>query len=374
MRSWRAAMARLGLALSTMAAIACADPGVPPDPEPDEPAEITVSAVEGARTCAGTRAWIAAEIERVQTEVGLLPVAPLLITLGATAVTERCTAPDDPETVEGCTQGEGGAVTVTTTPEAFSHELVHALRRQQELRTRIMFEEGFAEAIDGSDAYPRHGALDPSTLPEARWPEQLVQHGKAEFRSAESYRVATHFVDHLRAEHGPEAVAAFMRGGIDGSAEAATARFATHFGATLASEAQAWREAGLQSFGRGDPCTAGVAAIAPDTAVELAERVDCDDPATFGLQGAGERAWVRHCVSTSVAGGYDVELAASAGVVRWEAVPGTCAEDAAGHDAAPKLVEAGATGTLELAACTWAVTFESTADAPEAFVLSLRPR
>ncbi|MCX4247447.1 hypothetical protein [Paraliomyxa miuraensis] len=355
---------------------ACTEPDLDHEGGPDEPAEIVVSAVEGARLCAGTQTWVDDELRRVRAETGLLPVARLPVTLGAGAVEERCTVPDDPETVVGCTLGEGGATAVISTPEALSHELVHALRRHQELRTRTMFEEGFAEAIDGSDAYPRYVELEPGELPEARWPEALVQQSKAEFRSVQSYRVAVHFVDHLRRVHGAEAVAAFMRGGIDGTAAEAETRFERHFGTSLEAEAQAWRASGAQGFGRGDPCAGGVVAIESGVTVELVVRVDCDDPETMGLEGAAEAAWIRRCVSLG-AGRRAVQMGMGAGpglgAVRWEAVPQTCAEGSSELDAAPKVVEAGDAGTLEFAACTWAVTFESTADGPQELSLTLGP-
>jgi hypothetical protein len=68
-----------------------------------------------------------------------------------------------------------------------------------------------------------------------------------------------------------------------------------------------------------------------------------------------------------------VELDAASGRVRWDFVPGTCAEGSSTLDVGPKLVEAGGAGELTLAGCTWAVTFESTEDQPERFVLTLGP-
>jgi len=366
-------VARLGLGSIAPAVVAfgaCTDPDLGPGPQ--EPAELVITPVDGARLCAGTERWAAIEIERVEAETGLVPAVSLPISLGQAAVDERCVIPGDTATVLGCTLDDHGSLHVFTTPDALSHELVHGLRRSYELETRAMFEEGFAEAIDGSDAYPRYVALDPAEVSEASWPEALVQQDYVEFRSEERYRVATHFVAFLQAEHGPEAVASFMTGGIDGSAEAALIRFETSFGTTLAERAQAWRDAGEQGFGRGDPCSEGITPIPPDEAVELVVEVDCDDPDTLGLQGVDELAWVRRCVSTA-AGVHTVALDTASGRVRWDSVPGTCAEGSSELDAAPKRVEAGVEGVLELAACTWAVTFESTEDQPERFVLALGP-
>jgi hypothetical protein len=367
-----ARLQRRGSALASLGLAACAEPGREPEPAPSDAAEVVVAASEGARLCAGTEAWVTAEIERVQTVTGLMPMYRLPVTLGRAAVDEHCSDPGASYTVLGCTLGDGGGTTVLSTPGVLSHELVHALRRHYDFGTRAMLEEGFAEAINGSDAYPRHLALDPAELPEARWPEVLIQQSLDEFSSAESYRAATHFMEFLQAEHGTAAMASFMTSGVDRTTEAALMRFESHFGIALAEQAQAWRDAGEQGFGRGDPCAAGVTAIAPSEAVELVVRVDCDEPGTLGLQGAGEVAWVRHCVALE-AGRYAVALHAAAGAVRWEAVAGSCAEGSSALDSAPKHIEAGTAGLLDFAACSWVVTFESMEDRPEVFTLALDP-
>ncbi len=349
--------------------VACAEP--PTDPPEVEGGEVLVEAVAGARACAGTTSWAEAEIARIVAQTGLEPAFDLRVTLGDAAAAAECTDIDDPQTVLGCTVGDGSAVEVFTTPTAFSHELVHALRRHQGLRTRAMFEEGFAELVNGSAAYPRFDSLDPASLSEAWWPQTQIRLGPAEFRDAQSYRIATHFLDFVREREGLESLAAFMRGGIDDSAERAVQRFEIHFGVSLDAMVESWRDAGPRDTGLGDPCAEGIEVL-PEEGGVLRVTVDCDREGTMGLVGASESAWTRECVRLS-AGRYAVALAAETGVVHWASVPESCEEGTSAVEASAVTVASGETVTLERGACAWALTFASTRDGPEAFELTLTP-
>lgn len=353
---WRSSVV-LGVALLGLGA--CAEPDELEPTPPAEPGEIMVVPTEGARLCAGTERWVSQEVARVIEQTGLLPRFDLRVEVGRAAVDARCLDGREPEVVLGCAQGESGSTALYTTPQALAHELVHGLRRQQELRTISLFEEGFAEALAGSDAHPRWHELDPAGVPEPWQPEALAQ--VARLDRGETYLVAAHFAGSLRDEHGAEAVAAFMRGGIDDGGEAAGQRFETHFGRSLGEAAQAWRDAGARGFALGDPCSAGVEP-APAGEVVVQVDLDCDDPSTMGLLGAGESAWVRRCLELP-AGRMVAQL--DHGTVRLEAVPGSCAEGSSALDAAPKELEAGVSITLQLAACTWALTFSTTTETAE---------
>ncbi|MEX1364226.1 MAG: hypothetical protein AB1Z98_13960, partial [Nannocystaceae bacterium] len=318
------------LQLALPLVLSCGEPGDTGSTSELPPAQVEITATQGARLCAGTSAWARAEFARVVEATGMPPLFAMPVVVGHDAVRQRCTNLGDPRAVLGCTVGDGGSVRVFTTADALAHELVHALRRQQDLRTIALFEEGFAELVDGSDPYPRWNELDPARLPEVWLPPRLAQLPRLD--DGDTYRVAAHFFGALTDEHGPDSVAAFMRGGIDDTPEQALERFELHFGPSLEGQSTVWSEAGPQGFGRGRLCPDG-AEPAPTGPVVLQATVDCDDPQTFGLIGAGERAWVRRCVELS-AGRYEVELAA--GRARWESVPQSCAEDSSALDAAPK--------------------------------------
>jgi len=348
---------------------ACAEPVE--RPEQDEEGEVVVEPAAGARLCAEMEPWIEAEIERVGREVGLRPAFELGVTLGASAVATECVEPGDIRAVQGCTVGDGAAVAVVTTPGTFAHELVHALRRHQGLRTRPLFEEGFAELRGGSDAYPRVDQLEPAALAEVRQPEAMIELGPSEFRDGQSYRAAAHFLAFVEQTDGPEALASFMRGGLDDSAADARRRFELHFGASLSERAEAWRQQGPHEVSEGDPCTGGAEPL-PATGARIEVTVDCDAPGTMGLAGAEETAWRRTCVAVE-AGRYVIALEAEAGSVYAEPAAGSCDPSTSALDRAPFGLEAGEQAALELGACTWALTFASTRDQPEALVLRVDP-
>lgn len=352
---------------------ACAEPEAAMRPSGSEPARVIVEPAEGARLCAGTEAWAEQEIARVEQQIGLLPAYELVVTLGDSAVADRCVESGDPQTVLGCTVGDGAATTVSATLPAFSHELVHALRRHAGLETQAMFEEGFAEWINGSDPLARSVVLDPGWLSEQEQPEALVHLGYSRFRRAQNYLTATHLFDFMEQARGAEALAAFMVQGVDRSGDAASARFEAHFGVSLADEAQAWRDAGLQAFGRGDPCGAGVESSVPGDDVSVQATVDCDEDDVMGLEGDEEVMWTRRCVELS-AGIYDARLTTGSGVARLEPVRGSCASDSSASGMGAHVIEAGQPDEVALAACTWAVSFASTRGQPESFELTLSPR
>ncbi|MCA9712454.1 MAG: hypothetical protein KDK70_41885, partial [Myxococcales bacterium] len=273
--------------------------------------------------------------------------------------------------VLGCSVGGGATTAVITGPGVLSHELVHGLRRQYDLHTQAMFEEGFAELINGSDAYPRTIALDQGQLDDTRQPELMVQLGPAAFRDPKRYGSATQFLDFVATEHGLDAVADFMREGVDDSAEAATVRFGAHFGRSLAEQAQAWRDGGADPSSRGQACSEGATTLTQSERVVRAT-VDCDAAETMGLAGAGEEAWVRQCLRLAHDARYSMTLDAQSGEVTWTAVPGTCDADTSGASTWPARIEAGQSRSFDMGACTWAVTFRSTTGAPEDFALTLR--
>ena len=192
----------------------CGASGSSPQPEP--PAELELVAPSGVEVCKGTRAWADAEAQRVQDTTGLPLRYALPVELGATAVDESCGEAPVEGVRLGCATGTKGSTKVFAEPVAFAHELTHALRRQWGLSTVPIFEEGYAEAINGSDAYPSYVEREPGD--EEVDIAALVLAGEPTV-GAGQYRVATHFMRWLMAEHGEAHVAAFMTAGSDATPE-----------------------------------------------------------------------------------------------------------------------------------------------------------
>jgi hypothetical protein len=338
-------------------------------PEPEPAPEVTIAVPEG-RLCAGMEPWVDAELERVQAHVGLTLERSLFVELGQAAVDEGCgNTPEDSMRL-GCTVGVGQDVRVYTRPEALAHELVHALRRQWELKTVPFLEEGWAETVAGSDVLPSIALVDPRAVEVDL--EALLGASVEEMRDPFARMVATHVVRFIESSVGPDALAAFFRGGTDDDGEGAAIRLEVALGTSFTTWATRWSAEAQPVSGRGDPCTSGVLDV-PADGVELASTVDCDAPDTFGIAGDASGAWTRQCVRVDAPGMWQAQVTATAGRVRIAAVPGTCAAETPSTAMAPREIEPGAALATVLGACTYTAVFEVVEDVPTAMVLSLSP-
>lgn len=331
-----------------IALASCGEPVT--SPKNEAPVELELATADGIEICAGTRAWAEAEAERVQAVTGLPLRHALRVELGSGAVEASCgEAPIEGERL-GCTTGTKGTTRVFAEPVAFAHELTHALRRQWGLSTVPIFEEGYAEAVNGSDAYPSYVEREPDD--EKVDIAALVLAGGPTV-GAGQYRVATHFMRWLMAQYGESEVAGFMTAGSDRKPEDAAARFESAFGESLASVGQRWSEQATGLAFRGGGCPETIAVESPAATIDATVRCDAED--TLGL--SGELALVRRCFGLGDAATFDLELEATRGAVRLEVVPVGCDVEPGGSTRSPVVIEAGDVQTAELAGCTWMATF-----------------
>jgi len=341
------AVVRWGV-LIAIGLVACGESTTASKSEP--PAELELVAPEGIEICAGTKAWATAEAERVAAVTGLPLRHALRVELGAAAVEASCGHPPVEGQRIGCTTGTRGTTRVFAEPIAFSHELTHALRRQWGLSTVPIFEEGYAEAINGSDAYPSYveREVDDEKVDVAA----LVMAGEPTV-GAGQYRVATHFMRWLMAEYGESEVAGFMTSGSDPTPEDTAARFESAFGESLSSVGQRWSEQATGPAFRGGGCPDAISIDGATAAIEASIRCDAED--TFGL--AGEVSLTRRCFRLGAEQAFDLALEGARGAVRLEVVPVGCDVELGASTRSPVTLEAGDVRTAALAGCTWIATF-----------------
>lgn len=317
--------------------------------------EVIVATGQG-RLCAGMQPWVDAEIERVQAHTGLQLSHSLWVELGDAAVAAGCADDTEGRARLGCAVGAGAEVRVYARPEALAHELVHALRRQWELSTVPFLEEGWAEAVAGSDVHPSVFEVNPGDVDVEL--DALLEVDRAAVRDEATYAVAVHVVRFLEASVGVEAMAAWFRGGVDEDAEAARVRIEAAFGASWTTWVTRWSAEADVVSARGDACAGLEIVDVPVDGVEIEAVVDCGDPGTFGIAGDAVGAWTRRCMRVSEAGIWEVEVDAAVGSARIEAVAGTCAVGTSGTARVEREIDAGA-GVIEteLGACVYAVVF-----------------
>ena len=365
---FRFALRAPGWVAATSIAAGCGD-FVPPEPPPDP--EVTVATPQG-RLCAGMQPWVDAEIERVQDHIGLYLKLPLWIELGDAAVQAGCGETAEGAIRLGCTVGTGPDVRVYSRPDALAHELVHALRRQWELKTAEFLEEGWAEAVAGSDVVPSAVEVDPRAVEVDL--EALFAADRETMSDPFNRAVAAHVVRFIEAAVGTDAIARFFRGGIDDDPEAARVRLEAELQMTWTTWATRWAGEAQPVSVRGNACAGGVVDVPAEGSLMLTSTVDCDAEDTFGIAGDAVGAWTRQCVRVASAGLWTARLSAASGptgVVRIAAVPGTCAAETNASARASREIEPGAAVATELGACTYAVVFEAVEDVPTPMTLEL---
>ena len=106
--------------------------------------------------CAGTRVDADADVDRIASAFGLVPVARIGLYYGESEVAERC-----PEGASGCASRWDDQVWIAADGRvSLVHEIVHAVRRQHRLDGPRVFEEGLAQVLRGREDLWAGSALD----------------------------------------------------------------------------------------------------------------------------------------------------------------------------------------------------------------------
>src|SRR5690606_10167445 len=213
-----------------------------------------------------------------------LPLWPeddkLEVRFGEDAVAEVCGDPAEGQ-LNGCVRRVDGELVVAAVEVSYtaSHELVHALRRENGVWSTTAFEEGLAELLAGSDGFPRyvsypHGepTIGPVSLLEV--PSEAFHRGH--------YVASASFLSWLWETRGRSTLMAFLHDPAFDGVEAALPLFEQHFGLPLAEAEQAWREDDRPDPIGGAPCLPDRTYSLADGPVELTGDFDCSEPTAYG--------------------------------------------------------------------------------------------
>lgn len=183
--------------------------------------------------CTHMQEVLAAESWRVAETLGVERPEGVTVRLGTIdEVAERCEAFG--EGLPGCTFVRDGTVVVESTLGVFVHELVHALRFQQDdTYTGHFFEEGLAELVS-SGTVSRLGV----SVATPRDPSAILGSVDAALQDV-PYVLAGHFVAWLSQHHGLDRVIAFYTAPSTSPSDV-HARFETQLGVSLEDAAEEW--------------------------------------------------------------------------------------------------------------------------------------
>jgi len=261
----------------------------PDDIEDDgvvETAHLRITSSEDTPICAGTPLLLESELQRIADALGL-PLWPeddkLDTRFGIDSVAEIC-APlfgEDADRAQGCVTSANGELVLAAfeVAQTAPHELVHAVRTKNQVWSAIIFEEGLAQILSGSDGFPLyvrypHGEPYPG-------PIELLEVPRAEFDLG-LYVSAESFVSWLWEIHGQSTLMSFMNDPAFSDADAALPLFETHFGLPLTDAEQAWRDDPRPDPIWGNPCIPERTYSLADGPIELSGDFDCREPTVYG--------------------------------------------------------------------------------------------
>lgn len=286
--SGAAAWPRLAwLAASTLsgpAGIGCTpDPGSPTDESVVETAHLRITTTTEHPICAGTPRFLENELERIAAALDLPLWAEddkLDVRFGRVAIEEVCTS-WDPHDIAGCIgdDDDGRVAVALEVAYTSSHELVHAVRLENDVWSTTAFEEGLAELLSGSDGFPiyvRYPHGDPVV-----GPLELLEIPREEFHIG-YYVASQNFLAWLWETHGRSTLMAFLNNPAFDGVDAALPLFEQHFGLPLADAEQAWRVDERPDPIWGAPCISELTYSLADGPVELSGDLDCDEPTVYG--------------------------------------------------------------------------------------------
>jgi hypothetical protein len=264
----------------------CAPEGDDADDGVVETAHLRISNSTGNPICAGTPLLLESELARIAEALELPLWAeddPLVVRFGSDAVAVECESlfGDEAARANGCVTGASGELVLAAVDvvQPALHELAHAVRAKNSLWSAIVFEEGLAEVLSGSDGFPRY-VVYPRGEPYTG-PVELLELPRAEFESR-FYIPSESFVSWLWEAHGRSTLMGFMNDPALADEDAVLALFEAHFGHSLAQAEQQWRVDERPEPVWGAPCIPERTYSLADGPLELSGGLDCSEPTVYG--------------------------------------------------------------------------------------------
>ena len=281
---------RLRYACASALVLLSVDAACKPDDVTDdgvvETAHLRITTSEDNPICAGTPLLLESELERIAMalELPLWSENDKLDTrFGVDSVAEVC-APifgEEAERAQGCVPGGNDELILAAFEVAYTapHELVHAVRMKNQIWSTLVFEEGLAEVLSGSDGFPiyvRYPHGEPYL-----GPVELLKIPRSEFEPG-FYIPSESFVSWLWETYDRPTLMSFMNDPAFADADAALPLFEQHFGLPLAEAEQAWRDDPRPDPIWGAPCIPERTYSLADGPIELSGNFDCREPTVYG--------------------------------------------------------------------------------------------
>ena len=274
--------APFAIMMSSVASLACAPVPLPANHGVVETAHLRITTTTDNPICASTPLLLESELQRIAAALEL-PLwsegDKLDVRFGEEAVTQVC-ASWEPGEVSGCVGDDESGHVVAALEVAYtsSHELVHAVRLENDLWSTATFEEGLAQLLSASDGFPVYVRY-PRGQPVVG-PLEMLEIPREDF--GDYYVSAQSFVSWLWETYGRSTLLAFVDDPAFDGADAALPLFEQHFGLPLAEAEQAWRDDDRPDPTWGTPCTPERTYSLADGPVELSGDLDCREPTVYG--------------------------------------------------------------------------------------------
>jgi len=300
--------------------------------------------------CAGQIAMMEREAQRLSAEMGL-SLQRLRVAWGEAATESLC---DAVVRAQGCARGSGANTYIATGRESASHELVHAIRRQNELQTHVFFEEGLAEQLGANRPNGSYSAWLPPSLDEFG-PTVLLQYSQSDFYvghkvPGDFYTLAAHYLTFVRETYGADALTSFLRSAGKSNVDEA---FADAFGVSVEASELAWQRDAPSSYELGEPCHE-MLEWGPD-GIALEQVLSCELEETLLYAGSGLGSTRGCCFDLAEPTSVQISLEVEEGSVTLLA--DECWEISADSEESGVSVSRLTTPkTLLLAGCRWRVT------------------
>ena len=318
--------------------------------------------------CVHMQDLLTSESWRVAETLGIERPERVSIRLGTMdGVAERCDAFGDG--LPGCAFLRDGEVVVESTLGVFVHELVHALRFQQDdTFTGHFFEEGIAQVVSSGPVSRFAGSI-----PAPRDPSMVLNAVDAALQDV-PYLVAGHFVAWLGQRHGLDRVVAFYTAPSPSPSDV-RARFETQLGMSLDAAAEEWAAEAPTTIALREQCQNSIPLEWDGDEITLDVDIGCDAdgrgpwPAADGGQIMAESL----CFEVEETAVLEVRVVSSSTSLDMRFAPVECGGPGSAEELGAKTVSpTEGPVSLPFGPCQWQVTLSDDIDAAGVVSLVIR--